>query len=259
MDSYQKYVSNKTQYLKLKNNIDLSKNDFIFNKNMDYKLKCKKYNNKIVELIGGFRIGTEDNSIILPEDISKYEILLKNLNMDDKLKLLETFVVTEELFREYLNEPYFNQDELAIIRRDCNSFARNGTLRLLKFARENNPPCPWNELTCAYAAKNGHLNILQWVRSQDPPCPWSKETCIYAAENGHLDVLKWVRNQVPPCPWNSQTCSLAALRGHLNILQWLREQNPPCPWNEETCKFATQYGRLDILQWIRSQNPPFKC
>jgi hypothetical protein len=65
--SYHQYVNNKINYLKLKDNIYLTKNDFIFDKNIDYELKCKKYENKIRNLIGGVRIGSK----ILPDDISK--------------------------------------------------------------------------------------------------------------------------------------------------------------------------------------------
>ena len=247
---YHQYVNNKINYFKFKNGIYLTKNDFTFNKNIDYKTKFKKYENKIVELLGGFRIGTKDDMVYLPADVSKYEILLNFSSTDEKLKLLETFVITNNLFNEYLNGPYFTPQELAIIRRNCDAFARNGTLRLLKFARENNPPCPWSESTCEYAAEEGHLNILEWVRSQDPPCPWNVNTCAKAAEGGHLNILQWLRSQDPPCPWSSLTCAKAAGGGHLNILQWVRSQDPPCPWDEQTCTYAVARGHLNIVEWL---------
>jgi hypothetical protein len=68
--------------------------------------------------------------------------------MDEKLKLLETFVVTNNLFMEYLNEPYFTQLELIEIRSNYNAFIKNGCLRLLRFARETNPPYLWTSDTC---------------------------------------------------------------------------------------------------------------
>ena len=52
MDSYQDYVTYKIKYLKLKNNIDITSNNFIFETNTDYNLKCNKYKAKV----GGFRI-----------------------------------------------------------------------------------------------------------------------------------------------------------------------------------------------------------
>ena len=66
--------------------------------------------------------------------------------------------------------------------------------------------------------RGGHLDVLKWLRDQDPPCPWDWETCAWAAEGGHLDVLKWARSQDPPCPqdlpcpWNE-------------VLKWLRSQD----------------------------------
>jgi len=65
---------------------------------------------------------------------------------------------------------------------------------------------------------NSHLHILQWVRSQEPPCPWNKLTCV-AAASGHLDVLKWLRSQDPPCPWNTSDCLDEATDPH--IINWI--------------------------------------
>ena len=252
MDRYQDYVNYKIKYFKLKNNIDITYNNFIYDTNTDYNLKYNKYKAKV----GGLRIGTNNNSVILNSDVSNYKILLEYLNTDEKLKLLETFVLTNDLFTEYLNEPYFTQAELIKIRRNCDAFAKNGCLRLLRFARETNPPYPWSSNTCKYAALNGHLNVLQWVRSQKPPCPWNEYTCACAARGGHLDILEWVRSQDPQCPWNSSTCSEAARGGHLDILQWVRSQDQPCPWTTNTCAYAARNGHLNILKWLRSQNPP---
>ena len=110
--------------------------------------------------------------------------------------------------------------------------AKHGPLASVQVLRGLNPPCPWDESTCAGAARNSHLArgpVLQWLRSQDPPCPWNEETCTAAAQNGHLPVLQWVRSQDPPCPWNEKTCERAASVGHLPVLQWLRSQDPSCP------------------------------
>ena len=65
----------------------------------------------------------------------------------------------------------------------------------MKFARGQDPPCPWNESICDYAAQLGHLEVLKWARDQDPPCPWDWRTCREAARNGHLEVVRWVMLQ----------------------------------------------------------------
>ena len=73
------------------------------------------------------------------------------------------------------------------------------SVKLLEWARNigDNFSYPWNELTCAFAARDGHLDVLKWARSQEPPCPWDEWTCSNAihnaAQNGHLHVVEWVR------------------------------------------------------------------
>jgi hypothetical protein len=69
----------------------------------------------------------------------------------------------------------------------------------------------WNEAIYAHMALRGKLKLLRWAREQDPPIPWDLDTCANAASGGHLGVLQWAREQHPPCPWNSMTCAQAAM------------------------------------------------
>ncbi|WZN58521.1 hypothetical protein HKI87_01g00430 [Chloropicon roscoffensis] len=104
------------------------------------------------------------------------------------------------------------------------------------------------------AALTGRLEALQYLRSQDPPCPWDVWTCAWAAEGGHLEVLKWARSQDPPCPWDWRTCSQAAEGGHLDVLKWARSQDPPCPWSRSWCREAPfQLGHEHVVDWIDRQ------
>ena len=41
---------------------------------------------------------------------------------------------------------------------------------MLKWAHKNN--CPWSSCTTFVAASNNHLDVLKWARQQQPPCPW---------------------------------------------------------------------------------------
>jgi hypothetical protein len=66
--------------------------------------------------------------------------------------------------------------------------------------RAQNPPCPWDEHTCAYAAK--HLPVLKWLRAQNPPCPWNSHLTKEVAREGCFDTLRWVLTQDPPCPYS---------------------------------------------------------
>ena len=137
----------------------------------------------------------------------------------------------------------------------CSVAAENGHLDVLKWLREeNDPPCPWSEMTCAYAAQNGHLESLKWLRSEG--CPWDEWACKEAAANGDLESLKWLRSE--GCPWDEWTCAYAARGGHLEVLKWLRKENdPPCPWDEETCAYAADHGHLEVLKWLRKEGCPW--
>ena len=85
---------------------------------------------------------------------------------------------------------------------------------------------------------------MQWLRSQNPPCSWDENTCARAAKSGHLHILQWLRSQNPPCPWDECCCYAAAYAGHGNIVRWLRSQNPPCRWNDEVFENYVALKRL---------------
>lgn len=99
-----------------------------------------------------------------------------------------------------------------------------GELGLLQELRQLNPPCPWDEMTCAAASMNGHLHILQWAIKNG--CPCDKYTYIYAAMNGHLDILKWISAKNPK--WSDISSSfiyqIAANNKHQHVLEWMHKQ-----------------------------------
>ena len=76
----------------------------------------------------------------------------------------------------------------------CNTAASRGSVRLLKWGRENN--LAWSADTCSYAAKNGHLPALQFLHENG--CPWDYLTCLRATNNEHWDCLQYaVDNKCP--------------------------------------------------------------
>jgi len=76
----------------------------------------------------------------------------------------------------------------------CDNAAVLGSVRLLKWARENNRD--WNVITCHWAAFYGHLPVLQYLHENG--CPWAELTCLYAAELKHWDCLQYaVDNKAP--------------------------------------------------------------
>ena len=70
----------------------------------------------------------------------------------------------------------------------CNDAARRGSLRLLKWAQENN--LDWDHGTCFTAANNGHLPALKYLHENG--CPWEGITCYWAAYNKHWDCLQYL-------------------------------------------------------------------
>ena len=129
--------------------------------------------------------------------------------------------------------------------------ARGGSIEVLEYLME------WGYEfgnACTGAAREGHLEALKWARDQDPPCPWNEDTCPYAAYGGHMEVLKWARSEDPPVPWDGRTCKAAVDGGNLDVLKWLRAQNPPCPWNRRNCEeAASREGHQHVIDWIDQQ------
>jgi hypothetical protein len=73
----------------------------------------------------------------------------------------------------------------------CNYAAMRGSVRLLKWTRENN--LDWSAGTCYYAARFGHLPALKYLHENG--CPWDRElgdTCYCAALNEHWDCLQYL-------------------------------------------------------------------
>ena len=77
----------------------------------------------------------------------------------------------------------------------CDYAASRGSVRLLKWGRENNRA--WSTHTCDCAAINGHLPALQYLHENG--CPWSYITCQYAADQKHWDCLQYLVDN--KCPW----------------------------------------------------------
>ena len=68
--------------------------------------------------------------------------------------------------------------------------------------------------------------MLKWLRSQDPPCPWNEETCANAVNSEHLHILKWLRSQNPPCPWNYEQClKIAVSSSNEDMINWIESQS----------------------------------
>jgi hypothetical protein len=124
----------------------------------------------------------------------------------------------------------------------CNHTAMQGSVRLLKWARENN--LAWGPGMCTSAARNGHLPALQYLHENG--CPWDSATCTSAASSGHLPVLKYLHEN--ECPWDSDTCLCAFYHEHWDCFQYLVDNN--ClGWEIYAEKYAKHLMLSHRLSW----------
>ena len=74
--------------------------------------------------------------------------------------------------------------------------ARIGSVRMLKWARENDIPWPPKNACVLLAVIYGHLPALQWLHENG--CEMGEEACRYATDNRHWDCLQYlVDNKCP--------------------------------------------------------------
>ena len=50
------------------------------------------------------------------------------------------------------------------------------------WARAQGGPHAGDERTCMAAASEGHLELLKWARAQTPPAPWDGYACCVVTE-----------------------------------------------------------------------------
>ena len=80
------------------------------------------------------------------------------------------------------------------LKKICDYAAIRGSVRMLKWTRENN--LVWSTDTCCYAVRNGHLPALKYLHENG--CPWDWNTCCWAAQSKHWDCLQYaVDNKCP--------------------------------------------------------------
>jgi len=137
---------------------------------------------------------------------------------------------------------------LSLTAKVCADAASMGHMHVVKWLREQDPPCPWGANVCAAAAGGGQLRMLQWLREHE--CPWDVTTLLPAAQRGHVDVLQWGWEQ--DCPIALRLAVTAAREGRLDVLQWAWEHD--CIWEEDVvdlCNAAARNGHLHVLKWCR--------
>ena len=93
------------------------------------------------------------------------------------------------------------------------------------------------------------MEVLKWVRDQDPPCPWDEGTCASAAMYDDLHLLKWLRAEDPPCPWDEESTENAVMTDNMTIFKYLIHEG--CPMDLEALidagEEAEAYEIMDFL------------
>ena len=74
--------------------------------------------------------------------------------------------------------------------------AISGDLDLVKHMRELG--CVWDMRFCWMAAINGQLHVIKWAREQINPCPWDSTTRRVSRYANQMEVLQYARNN--GCP-----------------------------------------------------------
>jgi hypothetical protein len=65
-------------------------------------------------------------------NLDLFRLIFNLLTIHEKLKLLECIVKNNDQLNYYLNNKYFNQEELIQIQKNCDLLSLNGTIHLLR-------------------------------------------------------------------------------------------------------------------------------
>jgi hypothetical protein len=100
------------------------------------------------------------------------------------------------------------------------------------------------ERVCDFAALRGSVRLLKWTRennlwAQENKPSRSADTCYCAAMFGHLPALKYLHEN--GCPWDTNTCFCAAYNKQWDCLQYLVDNK--CPGWEEYAKNYAKHLR----------------
>ena len=105
--------------------------------------------------------------------------------------------------------------------------------RVVGFLGANLFPANYLVCVCNHAALRGSVRLLKWTRENN--LDWSTHTCASAADNGQLPALKYLHEN--GCPWDSYTCCCAAYHKHWDCLQYAVDNK--CPgWEDYAEEFA---------------------
>ena len=89
------------------------------------------------------------------------------------------------------------------------------------------------EDVCSYAASRGSVRLLKWTRENN--LVWGPGMCNLPAYYGHLPALQYLHEN--GCPWDSDTCRLAAAYKRWDCLQYAVDNKYPV-WEDYAEEYA---------------------
>ena len=132
---------------------------------------------------------------LMMEDWRKYSFLISLLDNDEALSLPreQVFELLESIREKLGCLPWAPQNTEYLL----HFAAMIGSVRMLKWAQENDMHWPPSSISCAVLATyHGHLPALQWLHENG--CPMDVQACRYAADNHQWDCLRYlVDNKCP--------------------------------------------------------------
>ena len=116
------------------------------------------------------------------------------------------------------------------------SLPREQVLELLKSFREKFSSEEKEEFLWHFAARIGSVRMLKWARENDMHWPPTRYNYAFlAAYHGHLPALQWLHEN--GCPLHGQACYFARAGGNWHCLRYLVDNE--CPgWEEYAEKYA---------------------
>eukprot|EP00941_MAST-03F_sp_MAST-3F-sp1_P006229 g6229.t1 len=108
---------------------------------------------------------------------------------------------------------------------------------------------------CWRAARFGKLHMLKWARKQQPPLPWDKDTCAKAFTFGHYDTLKWLVEN--GCPWRDSLRT--DFHRYVNIFEdkdkWKKiVVNQVIYRQTTTLMMASHFGHVELVTYLLTRD-----
>jgi len=142
--------------------------------------------------------------------------------------------------------------------RFCTMVARQGTLEVLQFVRQD-ARCTLSHETSAAAVQAQRQNVVEYVWMNK--CPFGESAGLAAAQNGNVELIEYLYEQVD-LSLTHRMLNAAATNGDLTMIRWWRSRS--CEWNvydlvleeEGTLCHGIRSQSVEVIQELRDEGCP---